>query len=149
MMSETDKLATGVQGGFSVVAMTFLQESVVAMIPWLFVMFAVIFCDLCFALRRCVLTGESIRISRAVRRTMGKCVTYFSFVLMVTMIEVAEGGSLHIDRWACLLICAVEFSSILSNILQPKGYDVDFVKAFTVVVRKWFGVEVDKLDKNE
>ncbi len=144
MMAETDRLAVGVQGGFSAVAAAFVQESVVAMIPWVLVMFAVVFCDLCFAIRKCLLMGETVRISRAVRRTMGKVVTYFSFVLMVCMIEVAEGSSMHLDRWACLVVCAVEFSSIMSNILQPKGCDVDFVRVFAEVVRKWFGVDAVK-----
>ncbi len=139
-----DRLATGVHGGFSAVAVVYLQEAVVAMIPWALCMFAVIACDLFSALRRCWLMGEELRLSRAVRATMGKTVTYFSFVLMVCMMETAAGGTLHIDRWACLVVCAVELSSVLGNILRPKGYSADVWKA----VCRALGIsEIDKKEK--
>ena len=56
---------------------------------------------------------------------MGKMVTYFSFVCMVCMINVAAGNDYAIDRWACLLVCGIEFLSIISNILKPKGYSLN------------------------
>ena len=82
-------------------------------------------CDLCFGVRKSMLMKEEVRVSRAVRRTMGKMVTYFSFVCMVCMINVAAGNDYTIDRWACLLVCGIEFLSIISNILKPKGYTLN------------------------
>ncbi len=104
-------------------------------------MFAVIVCDLVVALRRCALMNEQVRISRAVRATMGKAVTYFSFVLMVCMMEVACQGGMHLDRWACLVVCAVEFASIISNLLKPKGLNVDYVETLSKVLQRMFGIK--------
>ena len=120
-----DSIIQGVSSGFAAVATAFIQESLSHMVPWLLAMFAVIFCDLCFGVRRSLLMKEEVRLSRAARRTMGKMVTYFSFVCAVCMTEVATGSSLGIDKVACLLVCVLEFSSIISNILKPKGYSLN------------------------
>ena len=66
------------------------------------------------------------------------------FVIMVAAIDVAAGGGGYIDKWACLAVCLIEFSSIMSNILRPKGYDFNMVKLLSVVFGKKF--DVDKKD---
>ncbi len=127
--------------GFAVMATTFLQSSIRHMIPWLLVTFAVIVCDLITGIRKSVFLGERVRISSAVRRTLGKCITYFSWVMMVCMICVASGEQYGIDKWACLLVCFIEGISILGNIMRTKGYEVNFAKAFAVLISKKFGGE--------
>lgn len=52
-----------VPGSFSTVAMGFIQESIVHMIPWLMVTMAVILCDLAFGIRCSMLMGEKVRYS--------------------------------------------------------------------------------------
>ena len=106
------------------------------MIPWLIVTCAVIVCDLCFGLRKSLCLGEEIRISKAIRRTMGKMVTYFSFVCMVCMMSVAAGTDYGIEKWSCLLVCFIEFCSILSNILKPKGYSLNVKMLASVLLGK-------------
>ena len=128
-----DSITQGVSSGFAALATAFIQESLSHMVPWLIVSCAVIVCDLCFGVRKSMLMKEEVRVSRAVRRTMGKMVTYFSFVCMVCMINVAAGNDYAIDRWACLLVCGIEFLSIISNILKPKGYNLN-VKALVVAL---------------
>ena len=127
MMKETvrDAVTQGVSSGFAALATAFVQESLSHMIPWLIVTCAVIVCDLCFGIRKSMILGEDIRFSKAMRRTMGKMVTYFSFVCMVCMVSVAAGTDYGIDKWSCLLVCFIEFCSILSNILKPKGYSLN------------------------
>ena len=120
-----DTITQGVSSGFAAVATAFIQESLSHMVPWLIVSCAVILCDLAFGLRKSMLMKEEVRISRAFRRTMGKMVTYFSFVCMVCMINVAAGNDYAIDKWSCLLVCGIEFLSIISNILKPKGYSLN------------------------
>ncbi|MCD7721233.1 MAG: hypothetical protein LUI09_03290 [Prevotellaceae bacterium] len=127
-------VASTLTGGFGVIAAAFLRESVAEMIPWLITMFAAILCDLVSALRRCRLTGEEVRISRAVRNTMGKTVTYTSFTLLVCMVEVACDKSMHLDRWACLIVILVEICSVISNLLKPKGYDIDIARMVTDIL---------------
>lgn len=125
----------------------FLLESLSHMLPWLVVSFTVIICDLCFGVRKAMLMNEEVRISRAVRRTMGKMLTYFWFVCMSCTIEVAAGSTLGIDKWACLLICLFEFCSIVSNILKPKGYKLNVRKLFALVAGKVAGVEKENLQE--
>ena len=135
------------EGGYSVIFATFLQESIGHMIPWLVVSFFVIICDLVVGIRKCLLMGEEVRFSSACRRTMGKMLSYFMFVIMVAVIDVAANGGGTIDKWACLAVCLIEFSSIMSNIMRPKGYDVNLVKMIAVVFSKKF--DVDKKDIEE
>ena len=144
MVSETTKqwVFNGVSGGFAAIASAFIQESLSHMIPWLIATFAVILCDLVFGIRKSMMMKEKIRFSMAARRTMGKTVTYFAFVCTVCAVEVASGESYGIDKWSCLVVCFVEFSSILSNILKPKGYTLNFRNLFSAVIGK-----VSKVDK--
>jgi hypothetical protein len=135
------------EGGYSVIFATFLQESIGHMIPWLVVSFFVIICDLVVGIRKCLLMGEEVRFSSACRRTMGKMLSYFMFVIMVAVIDVAANGGGVIDKWACLAVCLIEFSSIMSNILKPRGYDVNLVKMIAVVFSKKF--DVSKKDIEE
>lgn len=91
--------------------------------------------------------NEEVRFSGAIRRTMGKMVTYFAFVCMVVMINIASGDKWNIDIYSCLFVCFIEFCSIISNILKPKGYDFNILKALGVFCKKVFNV--DKEDVSE
>lgn len=141
------------EGGYSVILAGFLQESIGHIIPWIIVAFAVILCDLVVGIRKSLMMGEEVRFSSACRRTLGKCVSYFMFVIMVVAIDVAAHGGGTIDKWACLAVCLIEFSSIMSNILKPKGYDVNFAKLIALVFGKKFEMSKkeieDVFEKNE
>lgn len=100
-----DGIDKSVAGGLAGIATAFVQESIEHMIPWLIVSAAVIICDLACGLRKSIIMGEQVRFSRAVRRTMGKMVTYFSFVFMVVMINKASGSRYDIDVYSCLMVC--------------------------------------------
>lgn len=130
-----------VTGGFAAIATQFVREAIGHMIPWLMVTGAVIVCDLVFGIRKSLMMGEEVRFSSAMRRTLGKMVTYFAFVVMVAMIDVAADAELRIDKWACLLVCFIEGVSIIGNLLRPKGYNVDFIKAVALLFSKKFGME--------
>lgn len=130
-----------VSGSFGTIFGSFIADSLVGVIPWLIAMFFVILCDLATGVRKSILMGEHVRFSRACRNTMGKAVTYFSFVVMVVMINIAAGGSIHIDTYACLFVCFIEGCSIISNILKPKGYDFNLIAAIGVLLKKVFSLE--------
>lgn len=134
-------VVNSVTGGFAAVATQFVRESVGHMIPWLIVTGAVILCDLVCGIRKSLMMGEEVRFSSAVRRTMGKMVTYFAFVVMVAMIDVAAGASDKIDKYACLLVCFIEGISILGNLLKPKGYNINIIKAVDLLFRNRFKIE--------
>jgi hypothetical protein len=134
------------EGGYSVILAGFLQESIGHIIPWIIVSFVVILCDLVVGIRKSMIMGEEVRFSSACRRTLGKCVSYFMFVIMVAAIDVAAHGGGTIDKWACLAVCLIEFSSIMSNILKPKGYDINFAKLIALVFGKKFEMSKKEIE---
>lgn len=133
-------------GIFAPIAGSFVIDSLQMMIPWLIVMFCVIVCDLVTGVRKSLLLGEHVRFSRAWRATMGKMVTYFSFVVMVVMIQRASGMGVRIDTYSCLFVCFIEGCSILSNILKPKGYSFNLAKAIGVFCKKVFSVDREDME---
>lgn len=110
------------------------------MIPWLVVTFCVILCDLVVGVRKSLILGEEVRFSSACRRSIGKTVSYYTFVVMAAVIDVAANGGGMIDKWACLMVCFIEGCSIISNILKPKGYNINLVKMIAVIFSKKFDV---------
>jgi hypothetical protein len=144
---EKSVMISATEGGISSILAAFLQESVGHMIPWLIVAAAVIMCDLVVGVRKSWMMGEEVRFSTACRRTMGKTVSYFMFVIMVAAIDVAAHGGGVIDKWACLAVCLIEFSSIMSNILKPKGYDFNMVKLISVIFGKKFDVDKKEIEE--
>lgn len=146
---EKSLLATASEGGYSVVFATFLRESIGHIIPWLIVAACVILCDLVVGIRKSLLMNEEVRFSSACRRTLGKMVSYFMFVIMVAVIDVASHGGGIIDKYACLLVCFIEGCSIINNILKPKGLSIDLNKLFNAIVGKKFGVDVKDVIKED
>lgn len=144
---EKSLVGHAVNSTFGATMSVFFAESISQMLPWLVASFAVIVCDLIVGLRKCFLMKEEVRFSSAIRRTMGKMLTYFSFCVMVAMIDVAAHGGGTIDKYACLVVCLVEFTSIISNILKPKGFDVNVIKLIALGLSKAF--KVDKKDIEE
>ncbi|GAE83347.1 phage holin family protein [Bacteroides reticulotermitis] len=133
-------------GIFAPIAGSFVIDSLQMMIPWLIAMFCVILCDLITGVRKSILMGEHVRFSRAWRATMGKMVTYFSFVVMVVMVQKASGMSIRIDTYSCLFVCFIEGSSIISNILKPKGYNFNLAIAIGVFAKKVFSIDKEDID---
>ena len=87
--------------------------------------------------------GEKVRFSRAIRATMGKMVTYFAFVCMVCMINVAAQLDWRLDVYSCLFVCFIEGCSIIGNILKPKGLTVDILGAAKVFIKKVAKVDTE------
>lgn len=140
-------ITQSIPGGFSVIASGFIMESLEHMIPWLIVSFSVVVCDLAFGIRKSLLMKEEVRFSSAIRRTMGKMVTYFAFVCMVVMINIASGSKWNIDVYSCLLVCFIEFCSIISNILTPKGYSFNMLKALGSFGKKMLDVDKEEISE--
>ena len=137
------------EGSYSLIFAAFLRESIVHIIPWMAAAACVILCDLIVGIRASMILGDDIRFSSACRRTLGKMVSYFTFVVMVSVVDVAANGGGKIDKYACLLVCFIEGCSIINNILRPKGITLDVKKLLCMVTKKKFGVEVDDIIKEE
>lgn len=140
-------LSTFICGAFSSIALAVLQDAIQTIIVWLLVMFAVVCCDLFAGVSKSLKTGEHISTSKAVRNTMSKLVVYFSFVLMVALLDTATEHEYHIAKWACLLICVIEMGSIISNILKPHGIDLSLRRVLAVFISKSAtGLSVDEAE---
>lgn len=137
------------EGGLSVIFARFLQESIGHIIPWMIVSACVILCDLVVGIRKSLLVGEKVRFSSACRRTLGKMVSYFTFVIMVAVIDVAANGGGSIDKYACLLVCFIEGCSIVNNILKPKGLAIDLNMLFGKITEKKFGINMEGVIKED
>lgn len=144
-MANSASISTAACGGFGSIASAFVVESLEHIVPWLIVTLGVILCDLICGVRKSFKTGEIVRFSRAIRETMGKTVTYFAFVVMVCMVSVASGNEYPIEKWSCLLVCFIEGCSIISNILKPKGINVNFVSLIGVICEKVFNVRKEDI----
>lgn len=100
-------------------------------------MTCIILADLASGIRKhYLLQDEPIRFSKGVRDTMSKFVTYYSFVVAFVMIEIASGHNYHIDRWACLTVCAIESFSIANNLLKPHGLQLSLQGILSALGKK-------------
>lgn len=136
---------TTAEGGYTLIFASFMQESIGHMIPWLIAALFVILCDLVVGLRKSLIIGDEVRFSSACRRTIGKIISYFMFVITMAVVDVAADGNGDIEKWACLLICFIEFSSIVSNILKTRGYKINLAKLVAIVFGKKFDINPDDL----
>lgn len=66
---------------------------------------------------------------------------------MVCMVEVAAGGGHGVDKWACLSVCFVEFCSIVSNILKPKGYALNAKGLLAVLAGRFLNARKEDVDE--
>ena len=128
-------------------AMTFLQDSMQTMFPWLAAMTMVVLCDLAFGIRKSRKLGIHVSGSMAFRETMGKLIVYATFVIMVCFVEVAAKHSLKVALWSCLFICAIEGCSIISNMLKPYGVTISMDWIIKTAIRRVAGLDADEAEK--
>ena len=108
-------------GTLTPVASAFIGDAIIVMLPWLMAMFSVILADLISGVRKSKKLKVRVSWTTAARETMGKMVTYLSFVMAAAMIDVAANGNAMIARWGCLIVCALEGGSVISNLFRPYG----------------------------
>ena len=114
-----------IEGGFVTVVGSMYSQAVGELLPWLLAMTMVVVVDLLTGLRKVwLMKVHTLRWSKGIRTTMSKLVTYWAFAVGAVLINVASGGEYAISKWACLLVCAIEGCSIVSNILKPYGIDI-------------------------
>lgn len=111
-------------GIFTPLFTAFAIDTLRVMLPWQIAMFCVIIADLIAGVRKSLKLGVHVSWSTAVRETLGKIVVYFAWTVTAAVIDVAAASDALIAKWACLIVCAIEGGSILSNILKPHGIDL-------------------------
>lgn len=120
------------QGGVATTAVIFLQEAVTNMIPYLIIAVILIIVDLYFGIKAAKKRGESIRPSRALRRTVGKAVEYVCWVILSSTLSIAFGTQLI--EWVVLgIVMGNELLSIITNYFEIHGYKIQGLNIFKIV----------------
>ena len=120
------------EGGLATTAVIFLQEAILNMIPFLFIAIILIVVDLYFGIKAARKRGESIRPSRALRRTVGKAVEYVCWVILASTLSGAFGT--QVIEWAVLgIVMGNELLSIITNYFELHGYKIQGLNIFKIV----------------
>ena len=142
--------------GISATLLLFFQQSFERMLPYLVIAAVAILIDLVFGIRAARRKGDRIRISRAIRRTIGKAVEYFCWAVLASSLAVATGYTI-IETGLMLVVIGVELISIAQNWYFWKfGHKatvkVDAAKVIEAVVEAKTGANVEgaiTIDKSE
>lgn len=132
-------------GTFGALAAGFVQTALEEMLPWLFVMTAIIFADLFAGIAKTLKMRQTVRFSKAVRDTMAKFCVYFACVVCFAFYDVASGSHFYAET-VCFLIMIIEAASIASNVLKYHGYTLNFNKLLSAIISKKF--DLDSEDSN-
>lgn len=133
----------------------FLSEffAFLAPLKWLaFCGIILIIADLRFGIMASKKRGETIRTSRAVRRSINKLIDYTCWVLLACALEHTFAEPFHIPLLptiVMLVVYGVEINSIFANYFEYKGLNlkVDIFKFFKKKTNDIIDIEEVKDDK--
>ena len=135
------------QGGTSIVFVTFLREVFTEMIPFMIVSIVLVFVDLAFGIAAARHRNEQIRWARAFRRTISKIFEYVCWVMLSSSLAVA----CHYPplEWIILgLVWAVELVSIGTNWYEVRDRQPWLKKLYNValsIVGTKYGVDLSDI----
>ena len=92
--------------------------------PWLLLGAVALLVDLRFGIKAAKARGETVRTSRAIRRTLNKAIDYPGIVTLAEMLSRTFGVSLGVpivSMGMLFIIYGIELSSILNNYFEYKG----------------------------
>jgi phosphate starvation-inducible membrane PsiE len=99
------------------------------LLPFLLLAMALIAIDSRFGIQASKKRGETIRISRAIRRAINKMVDYICWITLAGMIGQTFGTAFHIPLLSVIVLCIVygiELTSIFNNYFFYKGLKLKF-----------------------
>jgi predicted branched-subunit amino acid permease len=94
------------------------------LIPFLLLAVVLILCDLRFGVARARRSGEAVRLSRAVRRTLNKLVDYICWVTLAGLFGNTFGEVFGIPLLSVILlliIYGIEMNSCYNNYFEARG----------------------------
>lgn len=134
-MTQSDTTSVVVQGGAATMAVAFLQNALDIAFPFLVVAGVVIIVDLYFGVRAAAKRGEQVRVSRAIRRTIGKAVEYLSWVILGATLALAFEWP-PLSKVVIGFAIAIELLSIVTNWLSLHGKKITGLEEFAKEVIK-------------
>ena len=136
-----------VQSGVTGAAITFFSDTVISMTPYLIVSLILILVDLYFGVKAALHRGETVRISRAFRRTVGKMFEYLCWVMVSVSLAVAFDVRFLV--WIILgFVMGNEVLSIITNWLESHNKRLVGFNPFKVVGEK-IGVDLSDVHIEE
>lgn len=106
----------------------------------------IVFVDLRFGVRAARKRGETIRTSRAIRRTINKIVDYFCWILLAGVLGEAFGEPFEIPLLPLVVLLVVfgcEINSCFNNYFESRG------QKMTVNIFKLFAKKTDIIEPKE
>ena len=139
------------EGGVSAVAVAFLRQAVLRMIPYAVPSVFLIVLDLIYGVKAARSRNERVTLSTAMRRTVTKTFGYVCWLVLASTMALAF--SQQWLEWAILgLVYANELASIIGNHLETKGLELNW----KVINRALFrfggqkaGLDTDGIDPND
>ena len=125
----TDTTSIVVQGGAATLAVAFLRDTLDLAFPFLIVAGVVILVDLYFGVKAASKRGETVRASKAIRRTIGKSVEYLSWVILGATLAIAFEWP-PLSKWIIGIAISIELLSIVSNWLSLHGKKITGIEGF-------------------
>ena len=133
----TEESSFVIEGSVTTVAVAFLKESVLRMIPYSIVAVPLIALDLIYGVKAAKYRKERVRVSTAIRKTVTKSFGYACWIILASTL--ALSFNLEWLEWAILgLVFLNELSSIVGNYLETKGLELSW-KAIGATVSRIFG----------
>lgn len=135
------------QTSVSAVLMAFLYNSILEMIPYLCAAFVLIAVDLYFGIAAAKHRGEEVRLSRAIRRSVGKAMEYICWVMVSATLSMCF--SMRAVEYVILgIVMGNEIISILTNWFELHGKKIHGLNIFTIVGNK-AGIDVSNVKIEE
>ena len=149
--TDTSTFSTITASGIATASIIFFREAVTNMVPWLFCAIPLILLDLNFGVKAAKYRKETVRFSRAFRRTFGKIVEYFAWVTF------AATASLAFEvKWVEFVVLgavyANELASILGNYLETRGLKVNWKYVADTIFKlggQKVGVDASDVDSSQ
>ena len=134
--SSSSVISEATQGSVALLCIAFMKEAIVDMIPYLICAGVLILADLYFGVKASVKKKEEIRLSRMVRRTMGKSFEYLCWIMVSSTLSVAFNFE-PLEYIILGIVALNELISIMTNWAYCNG------KKVTI---NWLKILGDKVD---
>ena len=138
-------------GGVAATAMSGMMEFLSPLKWFMLVAVIIIICDLRFGIRAAQYRKETIRTSRAVRRSVNKVIDYVCWILLAGGMGNAFGVPLDvpvIPATVLLVIFCVEINSCFNNYFESIGKKIK-IDVFKLLSKGKNIIEVETLEKKE
>ena len=128
-MIQTDSTAVtttaiAAQSSTSAILVGFYHDALHIAVPFIFPCLALIVADLVFGCAAAKRRGETVRASRAIRRTGDKLVSYTCWVILAATLAVAFSLP-SLNKLILAVVMCVELISVISNYFAMRGKKVD------------------------